>query len=44
VKLLYINNKRYKSGEVGSQAAKLTGGKKLGKEMLKKDKNKKKCC
>ena len=44
VKLLYINDKKYKSGEAASQAAKLTGNKKLGKEIFAKDKNKKKCC
>ena len=44
VKLLYINDKKYKSGEVGSQAAKLTGNKKLGKEIFAKEKKKKKCC
>jgi small GTP-binding protein len=44
VKLLYINDKKYKSGQAGSQAAKLTGNKKLGKEIFKKDKKKKKCC
>ena len=38
MKLLYINDKKYKSGEVGSQAAKLTGNKKLGKELLDKEK------
>lgn len=45
VKLLYINHKKYKTGEVASNAAKLTGGgKKLAKEMLQKDKSKKGCC
>ena len=45
VKLLYINHKKYKTGEAASNAAKLTGGgKKLAKEMLKKDKSKKGCC
>ena len=44
VKFLYINDKKYKSGQAGSQAAKLTGNKKLGKEIFKKDKKKKKCC
>ena len=44
VKLLYINDKRYRSGEAANQAAKLTGNKKLGKEIFAKDKNKKKCC
>ena len=45
VKLLYINHKKYKTGEAASNAAKLNGGgKKLGKEMLKKDKSKKGCC
>ena len=45
VKLLYINHKKYNSGEAANNAAKLTGNsKKLAKEMLKKDKGKKKCC
>lgn len=45
VKLLYINHKKYKTGEVASNATKLTGGgKKSAKEMLKKDKSKKGCC
>ena len=45
MKLLYINHKKYKTGEAASNATKLTGGgKKLAKEMLKKDKSKKGCC
>ena len=45
VKLLYINHKKYKTGEAASNATKLTGGgKKLAKEMLEKDKSKKGCC
>ena len=45
VKLLYVNHKKYSSGEAASNAAKLTGNsKKLAKEMLKKDKSKKGCC
>ena len=45
VKLLYINHKKYKTGEAASNATKLTGGgKKIGKEMLQKDKRKKGCC
>ena len=45
VKLLYINHKKYNSREAANNAAKLTGNsKKLAKEMLKKDKGKKKCC
>ena len=41
---MLFNDKKYKSGEAASQAAKLTGNKKLGKEIFAKDKNKKKCC
>ena len=44
VKLLYVNHKKYSSGEAASQAAKLMGNKKLGKEIFKKEKNKKGCC
>jgi small GTP-binding protein len=44
IKLLYINYKKYKSGEAGKEAAKLTENKKLGKEIFNKDKKKKKCC
>jgi len=44
VKLLYINHKKYSSGEAGSQAAKLMGSQKLGKEAFAKDKKKSKCC
>ena len=44
VKLLYINHKKYSSGEAGSQAAKLMGNQKLGKEAFAKDKKKSKCC
>ena len=44
VKILYINDKKYKSGKALTEAEKLTVGKKLGKEILKKDKKKKKCC
>jgi small GTP-binding protein len=44
MKLLYINHKRYTSGEAANQAAKLTGNKKLGKDILAKEKKKKNCC
>ena len=44
MKLLYINHKRYASGEAANQAAKLTGNKKLGKDILAKEKKKKNCC
>ena len=44
MKLLYINHKRYTSGEAANQATKLTGNKKLGKDILAKEKKKKNCC
>ena len=44
IKLLYINYKKYKSGEAGNQASQLTGNNKLRKETFIKDKNKKKYC
>ena len=44
IKLLYINYKKYKSGEAGNQASQLTGNNKLRKEAFIKDKKKKKCC
>ena len=44
IKLLYINYKKYKSGEAGKEAAKLTENKKLGKDILAKEKKKKNCC
>ena len=43
VKLLYINHKKYKSGEAANEAKKI-GSTQLGKEMFAKDKKKKKCC
>jgi Ras-related protein Rab-1A len=42
LKLLYINHQKYKSGEVGEQAAKEISNKKLGKELLEREKKKKK--
>ena len=44
LKLLYINHQKYKSGEVGEQAAKEISNKKLGKELLEREKKKKKKC
>jgi Ras-related protein Rab-1A len=44
VKLLYINYKKYNSGQASSQAAKLTGNKKLGKDHFSKERKKKKDC
>ena len=44
LKLLYINHQKYKSGEVGEQAAKEISNTKLGKELLEREKKKKKKC
>ena len=43
-KLLYLNYNKYISGEIGKQAGKLTGNKKLGKELLEKEKKQKSGC
>jgi small GTP-binding protein len=45
VKLLYINYKKYNSGQNMNDGGKKTGNKKLGKDLLEKEKRKKKeCC
>ena len=45
VKLLYINYRKYNSGQPSSDANKKSGNKKLGKELLDKERKKKKeCC
>ena len=45
VKLLYINYRKYNSGQPSSDASKKSGNKKLGKELLDKERKKKKeCC
>ncbi len=43
-KLLYLNFKNYNSGEIGKQAGKLTGNKKLGKNLVEKERKQKKGC
>jgi len=45
VKLLYINYRKYNSGQPAADASKKSGNKKLGKELLDKERKKKKeCC
>ena len=44
VKLLYINYKKYNSGEALGNGTKKSGNKKLGKELLDKEKRRKKDC
>ncbi len=45
VKLLYINYRKYHSGQPAADASKKSGNKKLGKELLDKERKKKKeCC
>ncbi len=43
-KLLYLNFKNYQSGEIGKQTGKLTGNKKLGKNLVEKERKQKKGC